>query len=265
MKRVIAIPIIQIIGIENMTLSEKLALLKRQNTDDEGSDNHWKCMVKDELLEEHGKTWKKNVLRGVDGSLTLLYDERHDQIHPSTYASKVTVHLTKNDDKYLLFLGRIHPIKGLDLLINAWKRIYHQYFKINLVIIGDFNNENYKPLERRQILVKKTAWVSKLGGAILYIGLPMLFATGSFPVIRGVLILVLLTIIISVLIHLITLDVEIDASFNKALPILRDKIDSHYHEECRSVLRAAAYTYVIGSLQSFISLRYIWLLIMRLR
>ena len=127
------------------------------------------------------------------------------------------------------------------------------------------HNENYKPLERRQILVKNTAWVSKLGGAILYIGLPMLFATGSFPVIRGVLILVLLTIIISVLIHLITLDVEIDASFNKALPILRDKIDSHYHEECRSVLRAAAYTYVIGSLQSFISLRYIWLLIMRLR
>jgi len=127
------------------------------------------------------------------------------------------------------------------------------------------HNENYKPLERRQILVKNTAWVSKLGGAILYIGLPMLFATGSFPIIRGVLILVLLTIIISVLIHLITLDVEIDASFNKALPILRDKIDSHYHEECRSVLRAAAYTYVIGSLQSFISLRYIWLLIMRLR
>ena len=127
------------------------------------------------------------------------------------------------------------------------------------------HNENYKPLERRQILVKNTAWVSKLGGAILYIGLPMLFATGSFPVIRGVLILVLLTIIISVLIHLITLDVEIDASFNKALPILRNKIDSHYHEECRSVLRAAAYTYVIGSLQSFISLRYIWLLIMRLR
>ena len=127
------------------------------------------------------------------------------------------------------------------------------------------HNENYKPLERRQILVKNTAWVSKLGGAILYIGLPMLFATGSFPIIRGVLILVLLSIITSVLIHLITLDVEIDASFNKALPILRDKIDSHYHEECRSVLRAAAYTYVIGSLQSFISLRYIWLLIMRLR
>ena len=127
------------------------------------------------------------------------------------------------------------------------------------------HNENYKPLERRQILVKNTAWISKLGGGILYIGLPTLFATGSFPLIRVCLILVIFTIIINVLIHLVTLDVEIDASFNRALPILREKVPSQYHEECRSVLRAAAYTYVIGALQSVISLRYIWLLIMRLR
>ena len=127
------------------------------------------------------------------------------------------------------------------------------------------HNENYKPLERRQILVKNTAWISKLGGGILYIGLPTLFATGSFPLIRVCLILVIFTIIINVLIHLVTLDVEIDASFNRALPILREKVPSQYHEECRSVLRAAAYTYVIGALRSVISLRYIWLFIMRLR
>ena len=127
------------------------------------------------------------------------------------------------------------------------------------------HNENYNPLERRQILVKNTAWISKLGGGILYIGLPTLFATGSFPLIRVCLILVIFTIFINVLIHLVTLDVEIDASFNRALPILREKVPSQYHEECRSVLRAAAYTYVIGALRSVISLRYIWLLIMRLR
>ena len=127
------------------------------------------------------------------------------------------------------------------------------------------HNENYRPLERRQILVKNTAWISKLGGGILYIGLPILFATGSFPLIRVCLILVIFTIIINVLIHLVTLDVEIDASFNRALPILREKVPSHYHEECRAVLRAAAYTYVISALQSIISLRYIWLFITRLR
>ena len=61
------------------------------------------------------------------------------------------------------------------------------------------HNENYKPLERRQILVKNTAWISKLGGGILYIGLPTLFATGSFPLIRVCLILVIFTIIINLI------------------------------------------------------------------
>ena len=54
------------------------------------------------------------------------------------------------------------------------------------------HNENYKPLERRQILVKNTTWISKLGGGIFYIGLPTLFATGSLPLIRICLILVIL-------------------------------------------------------------------------
>ena len=127
------------------------------------------------------------------------------------------------------------------------------------------HHEGYKPLKKRQILVKNTAWISKLGGGIFYIGLPTLFATGSLPLIRICLILVILTIIINVIIHLVTLDVEIDASFNRALPILKEKVPSHYHEECRAVLRAAAYTYVISALQSIISLRYIWLFITRLR
>ena len=127
------------------------------------------------------------------------------------------------------------------------------------------HKEEYAPLVKRTNIVERTQWLSKIGGVFLYSGLPLILATGSFGLIKICLILVLLSVLLGVFIHMITLDVEIDASFNKALPILRDKIDSHYHEECRSVLRAAAYTYVIGSLQSFISLRYIWLLLMRLR
>ena len=127
------------------------------------------------------------------------------------------------------------------------------------------HTENYKPLKRRQMLVKYTALISRLGGGIVYIGLPTLFATSSFPLIRVCLILVILSIIINVVIHLITLEVEIDASFNRALPILKEKVPFYYHKQCKSVLRAAAYTYVIGALQSIFSLRYIWLLITRLR
>ncbi len=127
------------------------------------------------------------------------------------------------------------------------------------------DNENYKPLERRQKLLKRTAWVSWLGRGIIFIGLPAIFATGLFPLIRVCIILVILSIVIDVLIHLVTLHVEIDASFNRALPILKQKIPPEYHKECRSVLRAAAYTYVISALSKVINLRNIWLLIARLR
>ena len=85
--------------LENMTLTEKLTLLKSQNTDN-GGNNNWTCMVKQELLKEHSKTWKTNGLRGVNGTETILYDTRNDSIHPSTFATKINVHLTKNNDKW---------------------------------------------------------------------------------------------------------------------------------------------------------------------
>ena len=62
-----------------------------------------------------------------------------------------------------------------------------------------------------------------------------------------------------------TLDVEMDASFKRAMPILEEKIPEAYHAKCRDVLRAAAFTYVIGALTSFLSLRYLWILVSRIR
>ena len=91
----------ELMDLENMTLHEKLQLLKKQNVDSEGSDNNWKCMVKTDLLKEHESTWNKNGLKDqTQHSLNVLYDRRSDQVHPSTYASKINVHLTKNDDKW---------------------------------------------------------------------------------------------------------------------------------------------------------------------
>ena len=66
------------------------------------------------------------------------------------------------------------------------------------------------------------------------------------------------------LVHLVTLPVEIDASFGKALPVLRA---GHYiqHEDetaVRRVLRAAAFTYVASSLASLLNLAR-WLAFLR--
>ena len=127
------------------------------------------------------------------------------------------------------------------------------------------HKEKYAPLEQRTKLVKNTAWITSIGGGILYSGIPIILATGSFGLIKICLFIVLLSVLISALVHLITLDVEIDASFNRALPILEEKVPVEYHNGCRSVLRAAAFTYVIGALTNFLSLRYVWTLLSRLR
>ncbi|MFL2697754.1 MAG: zinc metallopeptidase [Gammaproteobacteria bacterium] len=127
------------------------------------------------------------------------------------------------------------------------------------------HKEKYVPLEQRTKLVKNTSWITSIGGGLLYSGIPIILATGSFGLIKACLLIVLLSVLISTFVHLITLEVEIDASFIRALPILEEKVPVEYHNGCRSVLRAAAFTYVIGALTNFLSLRYLWTLLSRLR
>lgn len=127
------------------------------------------------------------------------------------------------------------------------------------------HKQKYKPLEQRTTLVKNTTWISQLGSGLLMVGIPTILATGSYNLIKVCLLLVLLSLLIGVVVHLITLEVELDASFNKALPIIKDKVPSEYHNACESILKAAAFTYVIGVVRNFVSLRFIWLLLSRIR
>ena len=127
------------------------------------------------------------------------------------------------------------------------------------------HHEKYKLLEHRTKLVKNTLWISQLGSGLLLMGIPTIIATGSFPLIKVCLILVFVSLLIGVFVHLLTLEVEMDASFKRALPIIQKKIPYEYHDACKSVLKAAALTYLIGVIRNFISLRFIWLLLSRIR
>lgn len=127
------------------------------------------------------------------------------------------------------------------------------------------HKEKYKALEQRTSLVRNTAWISQIGNSILLIGIPTILATGYYPLIKVCLLLALLSLLIGIIVHLITLEVELDASFNKALPILIEKVPPEYHDSCKSILRAAAFTYVIGVVRNFVSLRFIWLMLSRVR
>ena len=127
------------------------------------------------------------------------------------------------------------------------------------------HSENYTPLITRTKLVKNTLWINKIAFAVIYIGLPIIFATGYLPFIKVCILVILLSLFIGVVIHLVTLEVELDASFNKAMPIIQKKIPEVYHDSCRSILRAAAFTYVVGVFKNLISLRMIWTVLSRIR
>jgi Zn-dependent membrane protease YugP len=67
----------------------------------------------------------------------------------------------------------------------------------------------------------------------------------------------------AVVVHLVTLPVEIDASFNKALPLLSSGyLSERQIPAARSILRAAAWTYVAASLASLLNF-WRWMALLR--
>ena len=127
------------------------------------------------------------------------------------------------------------------------------------------DKENYRPLAWRQNLVKKTQTFQKIGSAVLVIGLPSVFAITNSPVLTLIAaFLALGCLATNTLIHLVTLPVEFDASFKRALPILENYVPKENLPQCRSVLRAAALTYVAASIVSIFRLRTIFLIFITL-
>ncbi len=120
------------------------------------------------------------------------------------------------------------------------------------------DKENYKPLIMRQKLIEKTMIFQRLGSFLLIIGLPSIFAFTKSPLITFIAAMIIMGCLsTNVLIHLITLPVEFDASFKRALPILQKYVPKENMKQCRSVLRAAAFTYLAQSIVSIFRLKVI--------
>ena len=120
------------------------------------------------------------------------------------------------------------------------------------------DKENYKPLLLRQKLIEKTMIFQRVGSFLLIIGLPSIFAITKSPFITFLAAIIIMGCLsTNVLIHLITLPVEFDASFKRALPILQRYVPKENMRQCRSVLRAAAFTYLAQSIVSIFRLKVI--------
>jgi Zn-dependent membrane protease YugP len=114
----------------------------------------------------------------------------------------------------------------------------------------------YQPFTERTRLVRVAQGAEKLGGIVM-MGIPIATALTQSPV-AGVVVLAagMATMGISTLMHLITLPVEWDASFGRALPILQQKnyLSPQDEQGARRILTAAALTYVAASLASLLNL-----------
>jgi uncharacterized protein len=116
------------------------------------------------------------------------------------------------------------------------------------------HRDGYRPLLLRQKLVKRIVPLHTIGTALLLLT-PIIFTVVKSPVVLIAEVAVALSIMASgLVIHLFTLPTEFDASFNKALPVLDNYLKPEDMTAARSVLRAAAFTYVAGALMSLLNI-----------
>jgi Zn-dependent membrane protease YugP len=102
-------------------------------------------------------------------------------------------------------------------------------------------------------------------GAVLMMATPVIIGVTRLPV-AGLLMFLggLLTLGSSVVIHMLTLPTEFDASFGRAMPLLREQQVLYEVDEphARRLLKAAAMTYVSASLMSLLNVAR-WIAILR--
>ena len=125
------------------------------------------------------------------------------------------------------------------------------------------HHKNYGPLGLRTRLAGAAMKAERLGSAA-FVFLPLLAIISRSPTLSGTLLAVAVgSMFLGVLVHLVTLPVEWDASFNRALPILAEGnyLNDQEMKIARKILLAAALTYVAGALLSVVNIwRWIYLL-----
>lgn len=127
------------------------------------------------------------------------------------------------------------------------------------------DRDGYLPLIMRTRLVQLAAPAEKLGAGILMLAPIVVLATRA-PI-AGALFLAggLLTLGTSILVHLLTLPMEMNASFARALPLLEqgNHLKPGDAPHARKLLKAAAWTYVSASLMTLLNIARWWAIIRR--
>ena len=123
----------------------------------------------------------------------------------------------------------------------------------------------YPPLEARTRLAKQALRMEKVA-AVVMLAVPIVMALAKAPHIAVLEVLVgVMIFALTILMHAVTLPVEFDASFRRALPVLQAGryIDDKDMPAARQILRAAAFTYVAAAAMSLLDVAR-WLRVLRI-
>jgi Zn-dependent membrane protease YugP len=108
---------------------------------------------------------------------------------------------------------------------------------------------------RRVELVRNLVWVERAAMVVLVLAPVLAILVKSPLIVAFNIVAAVMLLAIHVVVHVVTLPVEFDASFGKALPVLegRGYLSRQDMPAARSVLKAAAYTYVAAALATLLN------------
>ena len=123
----------------------------------------------------------------------------------------------------------------------------------------------YPPLQARTRLAKQAIRAEKVG-AVVMLAAPIVMAIAKAPHILIIEVMVgVMIFALSILLHAVTLPVEFDASFRRALPVLKAGryLDDKDMPAAKEILRAAAFTYVAAAAMSLLDVAR-WVRVLRI-
>jgi len=123
----------------------------------------------------------------------------------------------------------------------------------------------YPPLQARTRLAKQALRMEKVA-AVVMLAVPIVVVLAKAPQIALIEVLVgVMIFALAILVHAVTLPVEFDASFRRALPVLQAGryINAKDMPAARQILRAAALTYVAAAAMSLLDVAR-WLRVLRI-
>jgi hypothetical protein len=122
----------------------------------------------------------------------------------------------------------------------------------------------YPPLQARTRLAKQAMKMEKVG-AVVMLAAPFIMLLAKNPFVLVIEVFVgMMMLAMSIVMHAVTLPVEFDASFRRALPILKagGYVGDRDMPAAREILRAAAFTYVAAAAMSLLDVMR-WLRVLR--